>query len=93
MINVKRYKNMKTKFEKAYELILENIENDIKPFEDYSGKIELVKSKTIPGKCFKYSDCTNNCIISEDSLSRTLSVIKDKDFAILTAYRAKFDKK
>ena len=86
-------KNMKTKFEKAYELILENIENDIKPFEDYSGKIELVKSKTIPGKCFKYSDCTNNCIISEDSLSRTLSVIKDKDFAILTAYRAKFDKK
>lgn len=43
---------MKTKFEKAYELILENIENDIKPFEDYSGKIELVKSKTIPRKMF-----------------------------------------
>ena len=33
-----------------------------------------------------------NCIISEDSLSRTLSIIQDKDFAILTAYRANFTK-
>ena len=84
---------MTTKFDSTYKFILESIENPIKPFEDYSEKIEMVKSKTIPGKCFKYTDCTNNCIISEDSLSRTLSIIEDKDFAILTAYRAKFDKK
>ena len=58
----------------------------IKPFEDYSDK--LVKTENQ----IKYADGYNNCIISEDSLSRTLSVMQDKDFAILTAYRSNFSK-
>lgn len=80
------------KFDNTYKLILENVKSDIKPFEDYSNSIERIKSEVIPGKCFKYTNCNNNCIISEDSLSRTLSVMQDKDFAVLTAYRAKFNK-
>jgi hypothetical protein len=63
------------------------------PFEDYSNELEEVNTKAISGKCFKYVNCKNNCIISEDSLSRTLSAIKDKEFAILTAYRGNFTKK
>ena len=58
----------------------------LKPFEDYSDK--LIKSE----KEIKYADGNNNCIISEDSLSRTLSVMQDKNFAILTAYRSNFSK-
>lgn len=78
------------KFTKTY---LEDLQSDIiKPFEDYSMEIKPINSKVINGKCFKYVNCNNNCIISEDSLSRTLSFIKDKDFAILTAYRSNFSK-
>jgi hypothetical protein len=62
------------------------------PFEDYSERITQIQSNMFKGKCFKYTECANNCIISEDSLSRTLSVIQDKDFAILTAYRGNFSK-
>lgn len=85
------YINM-SKFDKLYNNVLESISLNIKPFEDYSNTIEKVTHKTIPGKCYKYTNCDNNCIISEDSLSRTLDVMQNKDFAILTAYRAKFDK-
>lgn len=80
-----------SKFKKVLNNILtENI--NIKPFEDYSMKIQIFESKNIPGKCYQYVDCNNNNIISEDSLSRTMSIMKDKDFAILTAYRGNFTK-
>lgn len=64
------------------------------PFEDYSDMIVECKSsgRYSGSKCFKYVNCENNCIISEDSLSMTLTAIKNKDFAILTAYRGNFSK-
>ena len=65
----------------------------IKPFEDYAKHIIPIKSTTIKGKCFQYDNCSNNCIISEDSLNRTLDIIKEQDFAILTAYRSNFNKR
>jgi hypothetical protein len=74
---------MMNKVNKIYDdLIL----STIKPFEDYSDKIIKTENQ------IKYADGHNNCIISEDSLSRTLSIMKDKDFAILTAYRSNFSK-
>lgn len=78
------------KFNEIYNKIIEEISY---PFEDYSNNIIKINSKTLSGNCFKYVNCDNHCIISEDSLSRTLSIIKDKDFAILTAYRGEFSKK
>lgn len=72
---------------KFKEIYSEIIENNILPFEDYSHSM-----KTVGNKMFKYVECENNCIISEDSLSRTLNFIQDKDFAILSAYRANFSK-
>lgn len=79
------------KFNDLYQKI---IDEHYLPFEDYSGMITECKSggRYSGGKCFKYVDCENNCIISEDSLSRTLTAIKNKDFAILTAYRGNFSK-
>ena len=73
-------------------LIAEVVLKNLYPFEDYSNKICKIKNVNESGKCFKYVDCMNNCIISEDSLSRTLSVMKEKEFAILTAYRNNFSK-
>lgn len=81
-----------TKFDTLYNKVITECIDILKPFEDYSNNILPVNCSKISGKCFKYSEGINNCIISEDSLSRTLSIIQDKDFAILTAYRANFTK-
>lgn len=79
---------------KKFNELCEQITNTIEiPFDDYSNELKEVTSSVIPGKCLEYVNCKNNCIISEDSLSRTLNAIKDKEFAILTAYRGNFSKR
>lgn len=77
------------KFNKRVKSIVEEL---IFPFEDYSNKIKESSGSNLKSKCFEYVDCSNHCIISEDSLSRILNVIKNNDFAILTAYRGNFSK-
>lgn len=62
-----------------------------KNFEDFGPVVEVF-SKTISGKLFKFDDCKNNNLISEDSLTRTLAVMNTKSFAILTAYRHEFNR-
>ena len=57
---------------------------DFYAFEDYSQEIDY--------KNHKWKDCTNTVMICEDSLRRTLEIIQNRSFAILTAYRAKFNK-
>jgi len=44
-------------------------------------------------KFFKFEDGKNSNIISEDSFVRTYSIVKDKTFAILTAYRQECNEK
>lgn len=58
-------------------------------FEDYSQKLKPVAGKT---GFFEYAECSNNDLVCEDSLMRTLEFAKTKDFAILSAYRAEFSK-
>lgn len=58
-------------------------------FEDYSQKLKPVAGKT---GLFEYTGCSNNDLVCEDSLMRTLEFAKTKDFAILSAYRAEFSK-
>lgn len=56
--------------------------------EDFSFKLTCPTTEEKNNKrYYRYIDCENNNIISEDSLSRTLSQIQNKVFAILTAYR------
>lgn len=56
-------------------------------FEDYSNKICKVPDG------YRYSDdCANTCLISEDSLYRTINIMKNDEFAILTAYRSNHSK-
>lgn len=62
------------------------------PFEDYSEKIIEQCSSTLKGKVFMFENCYNTNLISESSFSRLLSIIKNKDFAIITAYRKEFTK-
>jgi hypothetical protein len=69
-------------------------ENDdliIKNFEDI-GPLKEISCETISGKVFRFENCKNNNLISEDSLIRTLSVINNKIFAIISAYRQEFTK-
>lgn len=40
-----------------------------------------------------WKDSVNTCLISEDSLARTLKLMAEKSFAVLTAYRKGFTKK
>ena len=63
----------------------------IKNFEDI-GSLKEISCKTITGKVFRFEKCKNNNLISEDSLTRTLSVINNKTFAIISAYRQEFTK-
>lgn len=44
-------------------------------------------------KFFKFINCENNSLISEDLFVRTFNIIKSKTFAIFTAYRQEFSKK
>lgn len=58
--------------------------------EDYGNAIELkYQNKT---KVHKWLNCSNNLLIQEDSLQRTLKIIQDESFAIFTAYRKEFSK-
>lgn len=63
----------------------------VKNFEDI-GSLKEISCKTIDGKVFKFENCKNNNLISEDSLTRTLSAINNKTFAIISAYRQEFTK-
>ena len=63
----------------------------VKNFEDI-GSLKEISCKTIDGKVFRFENCKNNNLISEDSLNRTLSVINNKTFAIISAYRQEFTK-
>lgn len=67
------------------------MKDSIQNFEDV-GKLKEISSKSISGKLFKFEKCQNNNLISEDSLIRTLNVINNQTFAILTAYRHEFSK-
>lgn len=69
--------------------------NKLLVFEDYSNKINPIKMSNpkILGKGFEYVNCNNACLILEDSLNRTLEVMKGKDFAIITAYRGNMSKR
>lgn len=58
--------------------------------EDYSNKIIENKSNS-KVRSWYYSECKNNNLIKEDSLSRLLSVVENKDFIIISVYR-QFDK-
>ena len=69
----------------------ENNDLIIKNFEDI-GLLKEISCETIPGKVFRFENCKNNNLISEDSLNRTLSVINNKTFAIVSAYRQDFKK-
>lgn len=75
--------------------VLKEIENpiqDYSPFEDYSH--ELKESYSHKHKCMvkEYVGCTNNNLIVEGSFNRLYQQMSDKDFAIITAYRANFTK-
>ena len=69
----------------------ENNDLIIKNFEDI-GPLKEISCETISGKVFRFENCKNNNHISEDSLTRTLSVINNKTFAIISAYRQDFKK-
>lgn len=69
----------------------ENTNLIIKNFEDI-GLLKEISCETISGKVFRFENCKNNNLISEDSLTRTLSVINNKTFAIISAYRQEFTK-
>lgn len=69
----------------------ENSDLILKNFEDI-GPLKEISCETIPGKVFRFENCKNNNLISEDSLNRTLSVINNKTFAIVSAYRQDFKK-
>lgn len=69
----------------------ENTNLIIKNFEDI-GSLKEISCETIAGKVFRFENCKNNNLISEDSLTRTLSVINNKTFAIISAYRQEFTK-
>lgn len=56
--------------------------------EDYGTKLTAKKNG-----CREWADAKSTVLISEDSLKRTLSQMRDRSFAILTAYRAKFSKR
>lgn len=61
--------------------------DDMFQFEDY-GTVDFAVSEDDGSlKCFKWRGCTNTALIREDSLQRTLTVIRQSSFAILTAYR------
>lgn len=64
-------------------------EETIYPFEDYS--TNLVYNNEM--HCYEYADCSNKSIICEGSFNRLLDRMQNKDFAIITAYRANFSKK
>ena len=53
----------------------ENNDLIIKNFEDI-GPLKEISCETISGKVFRFENCKNNNLISEDSLTRTLSVLK-----------------
>ena len=61
---------------------------DVSTFEDFSNKLSESKDNYLTWK-----ECTNTLLISEDSLQRTLTVIQNSSFAILTAYQNRFSKR
>lgn len=62
--------------------------DNISSYEDYSNTIRHVKisNPKLPWEAFEYVDCKNVCLILEQSLNRIMSVITDKDFAIMSAF-------
>lgn len=72
----------------------ENSDNfTIKTFEDYSDTLRKRYSNSYKCYIYEYVDCLNNCIILEGSFNRLLQRMKNKDFAILSAYRKDFTKR
>ena len=63
------------------------------PFEDYSNSLFCKYSKSYKAKVYEYTNCSNHNLIVEGSFNRLLSQMKEKDFAILTAYRSTLTKK
>lgn len=63
------------------------------PFEDYSNSLLCKYSKSYKAKVYEYTNCSNHNLIVEGSFNRLLSQMKEKDFAILTAYRSTLTKK
>ena len=62
-------------------------------FEDFSNKISKSKFSKMIQNYRIWESCSNTLLISEDSLQRTLTVIQNSSFAILTAYQNIFTKK
>ena len=68
-------------------------ENSFLSFEDYSNSLTSKYSKTFDCMVKEYKDCKNNNLILEGSFNRLMSLMADKDFAIISAYRHEFSKK
>lgn len=62
------------------------------PFEDYSSSLKSKKSKSFDCVVKEFKDCDNNNIILEGSFNRLMSLMNNKDFAIISAYRHEFSK-
>jgi hypothetical protein len=63
--------------------------NDILPLDEYSNILRKSYSDKI-GYFYEYVGCGNNNLICEDSWNRVISVLKDEDWAIVSAYRKQF---
>jgi len=71
-----------------------NDDNSFCSFDDYGVLFEDEMScKNNNDKLYRWKDCRNTLLISEDSLNRTLKVIKNSSFAIITAYQKRFSKR
>ena len=70
---------------------MEKVKN-ILPFEDYSSSLKSKKSKSFDCAVKEFKDCRNNNLILEGSFNRLMSLMADKDFAIISAYRHEFSK-
>lgn len=67
--------------------VTEQQEISINPFEDYSTSLIGKYQKVHEAYVYHYADGTNQNLIIEGSFNRLLSQMKEKDFAIITAYR------
>ena len=70
---------------------MEKLKN-ILPFEDYSSSLNERYSKSFGCMIKEFKDCRNNNLILESSFNRLMSLMANKDFAIISAYRHEFSK-
>ena len=65
---------------------------DFRPFEDYSPTLKQSYSDKFKCMINEYVGCSNNNLIIEGTFKRLVDKMKNKDFAILSAYRNSFTK-